>query len=102
MQFEHLTQIETYIDENLYYKIYSSTKFVEAIEHSSKEWLARIYHHDDGRYEIEYSNWSEGRAGGMWAVTARRFNTVTYASDLESAREAALLELEKFAAGTYT
>ncbi|MEZ4864098.1 MAG: hypothetical protein R3C14_22560 [Caldilineaceae bacterium] len=95
LQLELLERLVLSVDYDLYKIVRADKKFVEAIEHPSKEYLARIYQHQDGKFEIHYLGWHTGRGGGWGRFP--RFGTLTFASDLDSAREAAQLELEEFA-----
>lgn len=89
LQIALMEQLLAGIDEEQFEKRLPTVAFVEAIEHPSGKWLARIYQHQDGRWEVEFLRWSEGGRASMWVRTSECRDTVTYASDLDSAREAA-------------
>lgn len=97
LQEAFLAELLNGIDEERFEKRLSPIAFVEAIEHPSGKWLARIYQHQDGRFEVKYLRWSVGRGGGLWANAAYHRDIVTHASDLASARQAAQSELDECA-----
>ncbi|MDQ2732984.1 MAG: hypothetical protein M3Y56_15105 [Armatimonadota bacterium] len=72
----------------------STFERIECAKSADGKRIARIYRHADGRYEIQYYWYTPGRGGGY---IQEDYQTYTFASSLDEARQAAHDELKRLA-----